>query len=163
MMSGYNGVMKTKERIMQYYYWPGMDTDILQHIQACHKCQLRKKNPVASPTLLTPLPLPTEPNRRIHCDLDRPLKMSGNGKKFILAKTDACTKYVELVALPYKEASVVKDAIFKNWTCRYSCPITIHTDQGKEFVNQLSGGLYKLLSIENGTSTAYTPQCNAQI
>jgi hypothetical protein len=29
--------------------------------------------------------------------------------------TDAHTKYVELVALPTKEASVVTDVIFKHW------------------------------------------------
>ena len=130
-MSGHDGTMKTKERIMQCYYWPGMDADIAKHIKSCHKCQIRKKNPVSSPTLLSPLPLPTEPNMRIHCDLYGPLKTSGINKKYILAITDAFTKYVELVALPCKEASVVTEAIFKKWICRYSCPVTIHTDQGK--------------------------------
>ena len=163
LMSGHDGVLKTKERILQCYYWPGMDADILAHIKACHKCQLRKKNPVSSPTLLTPLPLPTEPNMRIHCDLYGPLRTSGNNKKYILAMTDAFTKYVELVALPSKEASVVTEAIFKKWICRYSCPTTIHTDGGKEFCNQLANNLYKLLGIEHGTTSPYTPQCNAQV
>ena len=109
------------------------------------------------------LALPTEPNMRIHCDLYGPLRTSGNSKKYILAMTDAFTKYVELVALPSKEASVVTEAIFKKWICRYSCPVTIHTDGGKEFCNQLANGLYKLLGIEHGTTTPYTPQCNAQV
>jgi hypothetical protein len=73
--------------------------------------------------------------------------------------TDACTKYAKLFALPTNRSSLVTDAIFKHWIC----PVTIHSDQGKKFVNQLSAGLYKLLNIEYGTSTAYTPQCNAQI
>ena len=77
--------------------------------------------------------------------------------------TDAFTKYVELVALPSKEASVVTEAIFKKWICRISCPVTIHTDQGKEFVNKMAENLYKLLGIDHGTTTAYTPQCNAQV
>jgi hypothetical protein len=63
-------------------------------------------------------------------------------KKNILAMIDACTKYVKLVVLLSKEASVVIDAIFKYWICRYSCPITIHIEK-KEFVNQLSAGLCK--------------------
>jgi IS30 family transposase len=95
-------------------------------------------NPVSLPTLLTPLHLPAALNLRVQYDLYGPLKMSDNGKKVILAVTDACIKYVELVALPTKEASGVTDAIFKHWICRYSCPVTIHMDQGKEFVNQLS-------------------------
>jgi hypothetical protein len=34
--------------------------------------------------------------------------------KSSFAMTDACTKHVELAALPTKEAQVVTEAIFKN-------------------------------------------------
>jgi hypothetical protein len=113
-MSSHDGAMKTEKRILQCYFRPGMDADILEHIKACHKFQLQKKNPVSLPTLLAPLPLHTEPNMQVHCDLYGPLKTLCNGKKFILPMTDAHTKYVELVALPTKEASVVTDVIFKH-------------------------------------------------
>jgi hypothetical protein len=43
-----------------------------------------EKNLVTLATLLTPLPLPTEPNMRVLCDLYGPSKTSGNGKKLIL-------------------------------------------------------------------------------
>ena len=112
------------------------------------KC-LRKKNPVSSLTLLMPLPLPTEPNMRIHFDLYSPLHISGKSKKYILAMTVAFTKYVELVVLPSKEASVVTEAIFRKWIFRYLCPVMIRTDKGKEFCNQLANSLYKLLGIEH--------------
>ena len=162
-MSGHDGVLKTKERILQCYYWPGIDADILAHIKACHKCQRRKNNSVLSTALLMLLPLPTEPNMRIHCDLYDPLHKSGNSKKYILAMTDAFTKYVELVAFPFKEASVVTEAIFKQWICRYSCPVTIHINGGKEYCNQLANNLYKLLGVEHGTTSPYIPQCSAQV
>ncbi len=68
-MYGHDGAMKTKERIFQWYYCLGMDADILEHIRACQKYQLRRKNPVMSPTLLTPLHQKTEPNMKVHCDL----------------------------------------------------------------------------------------------
>ena len=41
LLSGHNGILKTKERFMQCYFWPGMETDIQQHIQQCCKCQVR--------------------------------------------------------------------------------------------------------------------------
>jgi hypothetical protein len=31
-MSGHEGIMQTKERILQCYYWPSVDADILEHI-----------------------------------------------------------------------------------------------------------------------------------
>jgi hypothetical protein len=55
----------------------------------------------------------------MHCDLFGPLKTSESSKNFILCMTDAFTKYVELVALPYKEALTVTSAIFNRWICRF--------------------------------------------
>ena len=51
--------------------------------------------------------------------------------------TDSFTKYVELVALPNKEASMVAKAIVDTWVMRYSTPAEILTEGGKEFANKL--------------------------
>ena len=59
-------------------------------------------------------------------------------KKYILYMTDAFTKYVELVAVPDKEALTVTSAIFNRWICRYGTPLKIISDQGREFNNKLS-------------------------
>jgi hypothetical protein len=56
----------------------------------------------------------TEPNQRIHADLFGALTTSEKNKKYILCKTDAFSKYVELVAIPNKEAGTVADAILAN-------------------------------------------------
>jgi hypothetical protein len=39
LLTGHDGVYKTKERIFQCYYWPGMDANISDHLKTCHKCQ----------------------------------------------------------------------------------------------------------------------------
>jgi hypothetical protein len=67
------------------------------------------------PDWLTPLPICKLPNKRIYADLFGALVTSGSNKKYILCMTDACTKYVELVAPPNKEAETVADAIFSHW------------------------------------------------
>ncbi len=69
LLTGHDGIYKTKERIFQCYYWPGMDANISDHLKTCHKCQIGHNNHRPAPTLLTPLPQPTEPNQRIHADL----------------------------------------------------------------------------------------------
>ena len=161
-LTGHDGSFKTKERLLQCYYWPGMDKDIIDHIQRCHKCQVRKNDHRPPPALLTPLPQPTEINMRIHADLHGPLKTSGNYKKYILVITDAFTKYVELVAIDNKEAVTVTEAIFRRWICRYGVPLEIITDQGKEFCNKLSDELYKLLQTKHLTTSSRHPACNAQ-
>lgn len=162
LLSGHDGVLKTKERIFSTYYWPGMDKDINEHIQRCHKCQIRRKVSPQTPALLSPLAQCTEPGQRVHADLFGPLKTSGRGKKFILCITDAFTKYVELVALPNKESATVAQAIFERWICRFGMPLEVITDGGKEFVGQLTKDLFKLLGIQHTTTSPYHPQCNSQ-
>ncbi len=55
ILAGHDGILKTKERILQLYYWPSMDQDIQLHIQKCHKCQLQKPSQ-SPPPLMSPLP-----------------------------------------------------------------------------------------------------------
>jgi transposase InsO family protein len=161
LLSGHDGISKTKERLKESYFWPNMDADVAKHIAGCQKCQKRKDDR-PQPTLLSPLPQCTAPNQRVHIDLFGPLKTSDKGKKMVLCMTDAFTKYVELVALTDKEAETTGEAIFNRWICRYGTPLEIVSDNGKEFRNKLATELYKRLDIEHTTTAAYHPQCNAQ-
>ena len=162
VFSGHEGMLKTKMRLLQQYWWPNMDRDISDFLNSCQKCQIRRKDDHPKPLLTTPLPQCTEPNQRIHADLFGGLKNSPNNKKFILCMTDAFTKYVELVAIPNKEAETVADAIYSYWICRYGVPVELITDQGKEFCNKLSSELFELMKLKHHKTTAYHPQCNAQ-
>jgi hypothetical protein len=162
LLTGHDGIYKTKERLMQCFYWPGMDSNIASHLKSCHKCQLRRRDNRPPPTLLSPLPLPTEPGQRVHADLFGPLKTSDKGKKFILCVTDAFTKYVELVALPNKEAVTVAEAIFDKWICRFGTPLDLVTDQGTEFCAKLSNELFTRLGTAHLTTSSHHPQCNSQ-
>jgi len=162
LLAGHDGLFKTKERIMQCYYWPRMDKDINDHLQQCHRCQMRKQTNKTPQADLMPLPQCTEPNQRVHADLFGPLKTSGNNKKYILCMTDAFTKYVELVPLPDKEAVTVAAAIFSRWVCRFGSPLQITTDGGKEFTANLTNELFSQMQINHLTTSPYHPQCNSQ-
>jgi len=148
-LAGHDGQLKTRERILQTYFWSGMEGDIKHHIQTCHKCQVRRVDHLPPPPLLSPLPQCTEPNTRMHADLFGPLIASGRQKKYILCMTDAFTKYAELVALENKEAPTVAEAIFTNWICRYGVPLNIVTDRGTEFCAKLSEELFTKLGASH--------------
>lgn len=81
LMTGHDGVFKTKERILESYYWPGMDKQILETIKNCHKCQTTKKYHPLSKQPIQPLPQCSQPNQRIHADLFGPLKTSEKRKE----------------------------------------------------------------------------------
>lgn len=51
--------------------------------------------------------------------------------------TDYFTKYVEACPLPTKTADCVAKSLYQTF-CRHGAPAHIVTDQGREFVNQVS-------------------------
>jgi transposase InsO family protein len=163
LLTGHDGIAKTRERILQSYYWPNIDRDVTLHIKGCIRCQSRRIDNRPKPHLLTPLPQCSEINQRVHVDLFGPLKTSESGKKYVLVMTDAFSKYAEVTAVPNKEAPTVSLAILNRWICRFGCPLEIVSDGGKEFVNKVSQELYTLLKVKHAVTTAYHPQCNAQV
>ena len=130
LLGGHMGIFKSRERILERYFWPSIDADVKKHIEECVDCQKNKpyRRPPRVP--LQPLQQPALPNHRLHVDLFGPLAISGNGKKYIMVMTDAFSKYVELAALPNKTAEVVSKEIFNTWISRYSTPKVIVTDGG---------------------------------
>jgi hypothetical protein len=92
MLYGHEGQIKTKERILQSYWWKGMDGDIIKFLEKCDKCQKTKKFKHETKNKLIPLPQCSESNQRIHMDLFGPPKTSESGKKYIMCITDAFSK-----------------------------------------------------------------------
>ena len=79
-----------------------MDKDIAEFFKSCDKCQKTRTDVHPKPDLLTPLPICTEINQRVHADLFGDLRTTDKQKKFVLSMTNAFSKYVELVAIPNK-------------------------------------------------------------
>jgi hypothetical protein len=56
MLYGHEEQTKTKERILQSYWWRGMDQDISDFLSKCDKCQKIKKFKHETKNSLIPLP-----------------------------------------------------------------------------------------------------------
>jgi transposase InsO family protein len=161
-LAGHSGLFKTHERIVEEFWWPGLSADITEHIKRCEPCNRADAHSKAADVGLQPLPLLSGPNQRVHIDMFGPLKGADGASKYVLVITDAFTKIVRLAITPDKSASTVVEAIIDNWINIFAVPKTILSDQGKEFLNNLQAGLWKLLDVEHNTTTPYHPQCNAQ-
>jgi hypothetical protein len=93
---GHNAALKTYIRLTSSYYWPRVYSDILKHTKTCLCCQ-QQKSSMDKPPLLHKLPMPVQPNIRLHADLFRPMLAAGRQHKYILYITDAFTKYALVV------------------------------------------------------------------
>jgi IS30 family transposase len=112
---------------------------------------------------LAPLPVPDQPNVRVHADLFGPMLGTDKRSAYILCITDAFTKYAVVTKVDNKDAEMVAKVIFNIWFCKFGIPAQIHTECGKEFVNKLSTEFFELLNVQHSKTSPYHPQCSAQV
>jgi hypothetical protein len=157
LLVGHNGIYKTKECLLQRFYWPDMGADFAAHLKSCLRCQLRRKDDRLVPALLSTLLQLSEPNQRVHADLFGPLKRP------TVVKSLFCVSQNMSSWCPYKkEVTAVAEAIFDKWICRFGAPLDLITDQRKEFCSKMSHDLLKRLGTTHLTMSLHHPQCNSQ-
>ena len=162
-LAGHGGTFKTMERIKQEFWWPKMIGDVTEHLARCEPCNIAGQKQPAPNTGTTPIPVPSEPNERVHADLFGPLKNKKGETRYILVVTDAMTKIVRLANIPDKSAETVASAMMDSWIAIFGVPRTILTDQGKEFCNKFTQAIWKALQVDHKTTTPYHPKTNSQV
>ena len=60
-----------------------------------------------------------------------------------------------------KKASTIAGALHSHFFTKFPNPRRIHSDLGKEFVNEVLNTMYSFLGVKRSNTTAYHPQGNA--
>ena len=78
-----------------------------------------------------------------------------------MVMTDAFTKYAELACITDKTAETVARAFLDRWICRFSSPVMLLTDQGKEFCNKILAKVCDLWEVGKKRTSPFHPQTNS--
>ena len=111
---------------------------------------------------MVPLPIISEPFRRMAMDIVGPLPRSRSGNRFVLVLCDYATRYLEAVPMRTVDAEAVADELVKVFS-RVGIPEEILTDQGTNFTSKLLGELYRLLNIKALRTSPYHPQTDGLV
>lgn len=160
-LAGHLGQDNTYQKASQYYYWPGMKTDIIRYIQTCKVCQKRQRRKGEAP--LEPIQKHPEPFYQIGVDVMGPLPKTPTGKRYIVVAVDHFTKWVEARALEEADAQSIVHFLYEEIICRHGVPARMTTDRGTEFINELVAALASTYKIHHIRTTAYHPQGNGQV
>lgn len=126
-------------------------------IDSCEKCQRNNKKLQKSAGTLHPIAVQPKFWQQVGMDLVGPLSETPRGNKYIVTLTDYFTKWAEAAPLADKCAAGVARFIY-SVMCRHGCPEVLITDQGREFVNEVSKELYSVTNTEHRMTSAYHPQ-----
>ncbi len=153
---------RTKQRIMQKYFWPDIRNEIKQNVRSCHGCQLRKAPNQATKPPLHPFSI-VGAYERLVIDSIGPFRKSWSGNYYVLVVTDWFTKWVELFQLPNIQAETVAKVLVQEIISRYGAPKEILSDNGTEFANKLLKTICQLCNTTKTYSTPYAPQTQGVI
>ena len=158
LLAGHLGINKTRQRILQNFYWPSLRTDVATFCKSCHVCQMAgKPNQAPQVAPLVPIPVVDEPFSRVTIDCVGPLPKTKSGNKYLSTVMCASTRFPEAIPLRNIKASNIVKGLIKFFTL-VGLPKSIQSDQGTNFLSGVFQQVMYELGIKQFTSSAYHPQ-----
>lgn len=142
-VGGHKGMTKTYKRIRQNFFWPKLKRDVVNFIQKCLDCQLKKLVRVKTKQPMVITDTPDAGFDKIGLDIMYPTHTSASGNKYILTVQDLLTKFAMAIALEQATAVEVAKALVNRWFCYFGPPKAILTDQGTNFSSSLLKNIAK--------------------
>ena len=159
LLGGHLGRKKTREKTLQRYYWHGVRSDVDLWVAKCDDCESIKPpgKPVKAPLGKMPIGGIMD---RLGTDILGPLPETPRGNKYILVVTDYFSKWVEILPVPDQTAVTCAEKILNEVIARFGTPLTIHSDQGRNYESLIFAELCRLLEIRKTRTSAGNPRCN---
>eukprot|EP00955_Chlamydomonas_euryale_P108103 365817-Chlamydomonas_euryale.AAC.37 len=165
----HNGVDKTTELVLRFYWWAGIREDIRKFIALCDPCQRNKSRSKQPAGKLNPLPIPED---KFTCySMDHIVRLPESklneddpaGFDAVLVVVDRLSKMTTLIPT-YTTATVEQHArdFFRFVVSRFGVPKDIVSDRGPIFTSKFQRELNPLYGIHGSYSTAYHPQSDGQ-
>ena len=152
---------KTLLRIQSHFWWPSIAKDVQAYTQSCKHCQLGRRVTTFDRIPISAVLRPPLFASILSLDLIGPIEpASSRGHKYILSVVDHTTKWPEISCLKSATARETCDALLPIFA-RIGVPTTIISDNGSNFIAELTKELYKVLRIELRTSSPFHPEGNS--
>ena len=160
---GHFGVHRTVNQVQSRAYWPGWARDVESYVHSCLECARFIQGKPRRQGLLQPMTVGA-PFERVSIDLTGPHVRSTRGNVYILTLICAFTKWAEAFAIRNKEAvTVARVLVDQYFTKMAGLSMSLLSDRGTEFSNNLLSEVCRLLQIDKFQTTAYKPSTNGQI
>ena len=156
---GHLGQERTLQFLQERCYWPRMATEVNEYISQCPRC-LKRKAPTNQRAPLTNIN--SSHPMEILCIDFLTLEPSKGGLENVLVMTDHFTRYAQAVPTRNQSARVTAKVLYDTYVCHYGMPLTLHSDQGRNFESHVVQELCKLTGTSKSHTTPYHPQGNGQ-
>jgi hypothetical protein len=154
---GHKGFYPTRMRILDRFWWPGIDEDIHWHIQTCHQCQIRSTIKVKIPPVVAPI---AALFRKAYMDT---MKLPRSNKYTCVTQLrDSLTSWPEGRMLMKETGATIGKFVYEDVLCRWGAIEEIVTDNGSAMIKALEW-LSKKYKINHIRISGYNSQANGAV
>ena len=150
--ASHQGIERTKRRARQSVYWPGINSDIQNTVQACAKCQEYLPSQQHEPMRFDPTP--SRPFEDVSADL-----FSYAGKSY-LVYVDRLSGWVKISEFRQDPSSQQVISALRQYFVDTGVPVRIRTDGGPQFASSKYRQFMKRWGVIPVLSTPHYPQSN---
>ena len=159
---GHQGMSRCKQRLREFYFWPGMDMHIENLVRNCVMCQSTDKpvKPFRPP--LQSIPFPSKPWSKLGLDIVGPFDILPPNQRFLVTLVDYHSKWPEVAFMSKITSSSIIDFL-KSVFAREGFCDELQTDNGPQLVSEEFESFLRERNITHKRSAPYNPQCCGEI
>lgn len=156
------GIVRTKARLRERFWWPGMDRQTEVAIQNCSVCQKADKSAKTAPAPLQPVPFPERPWQKVAIDIVGPLERAPQDCRFAITLVDYFSKWPEVQFSNEVSTRTITNFLLSIFS-REGYPDEIVTDNGPQFSSREFSQFLDERGIRLTHSSVYYPQANGLV
>ena len=160
--AAHQGIVRSKQRLRELYWWPSMDRMVEDAIRHCSACQTSDKVTRTHNTPLQSVPLPDGPWQKIGIDITGPFDPNKPSQKYAIVAIDYYSKWPE-VAFVSEVTTHTVITFLTQLFAREGLPTEIVTDNGVQFVSSEFENFLKELGISHCKASLYYPRANGEV
>ena len=158
----HQGIVRTKQRLRELYWWPKMDGQVEALIKSCTTCRQNDKSAATHNAPLHPVPLPTAAWEKVAIDIVGPFENAPRDCRFAITLVDYYSKWPEVAFVSHVDTA----AIIHFLTAIFSREGHVHqivSDNGPQFTSAEFKDFLKQREITHIRASVYYPRANGEV
>ena len=162
ILSGHsNHIAMGKQLINDGWYWCGYQKDMKQYVDSCEACVKARGIDKKDGKLC--LWKSRSFNECVCIDCVGPIPVTASGNRYIINMVDRFTGYAVSVPTPSISGFQIVWTILNHWIATFGIPISILTDNGSEYDNEIVDDLCDILEINHKKIIPYMSPTNGTV
>lgn len=158
----HQGIGRTKQRLRELYWFPGMDEMAQSYAAGCTLCPELDRTAKTFAAPLQPVPLPTAPWTKLGLDIVGPFETATWNCRYAITLTDYYTKWPEVAFTPSITTETVI-SFLKSTFSRYGNPECVVTDNGPQLISTAMSTFFTERNIKHTRVSVYHPASNGAV